>query len=255
MGLFSTSKSSSKNASKDTSKADEKKHTAKSTSTSAATSKTAKPASPPKTSAPMHNGKTFIKAITQRRSHYDLTNKLTIPQEQVTDLIKEAVRVCPSSFNVQSSRVVILYGDSHQRVWNITKDALKRVVPEDQFGASEQKVNGCFASGAGTILFYEDTDAIKQQQEQYPMYAANFPIWSQHSSAIAQFAVWSALSQENIGASLQHYNELIADDLRSAFDIPPSWQLIAQMPFGGFQNPAGEKTFIPDEKRFKVWEN
>lgn len=52
------------------------------------------------------------------------------------------------------------------------------------------------------------------------MYADNFPVWSEHSTGIAQFAVWTALAEQNIGASLQDYNPIIDDEVAAAFDIP-----------------------------------
>ena len=65
---------------------------------------------------------------------------------------------------------------------------------------------------------------------------------------------WTALATENIGASLQHYNPLIDEKIKEAFDIPESWELRAQMPFGSIEAPAGEKEFLPDDVRFKVFE-
>ncbi|TOP23933.1 hypothetical protein, partial [Vibrio parahaemolyticus] len=82
---------------------------------------------------------------------------------------------------------------------------LRKIVPEQAFAATEQKIDS-FAAGAGSVLFFEDQDIVTGLQEQFPLYADNFPIWSEQASGIAQFAVWTALSQENIGASLQHYN-------------------------------------------------
>ncbi|KPA81709.1 putative mitochondrial hypothetical protein [Leptomonas pyrrhocoris] len=194
----------------------------------------------------------YVEAISKRRSIYNLGNKLPRSHAEVTKTIEDAIRQCPSSFNVQSSRAVILYGNSHKKVWDIVKAALKKVTSAEQYAASEAKVNGCFLAGAGTVLFYEDTEAIKGQQKAYPLYADNFPVWSQHSSAIAQFAVWTALAQDGIGASLQHYNQLIEADLRQAFDIPEHWSLIAQMPFGSIEKPADPKTYMEDDKRFMV---
>lgn len=188
-----------------------------------------------------------------RRSIYALGNKLPMAEAEVTKTIIEAARICPSSFNVQGSRLVILYGAEHAKLWNIVKDSIKKVskTPE-AYAESEGKINNCFAAGAGTVLFFEDTDAIKKQQEQYPAYAANFPTFSEHSSAMAQFAVWSALAQDGIGATLQHYNELIVKDVGAAFKLPSHWKLIAQMPFGNILHPAEKRTFIPDEGRFIV---
>ncbi|MFX3806058.1 nitroreductase, partial [Streptococcus suis] len=82
---------------------------------------------------------------------------------------------------------------------------LRKIVPEAAFEGTNTKINS-FAAGYGTVLFYEDQDVVKSLQEQFALYADNFPVWSEHSSAIAQFAVWTALSEQNIGASLQHYN-------------------------------------------------
>jgi predicted oxidoreductase (fatty acid repression mutant protein) len=54
---------------------------------------------------------------------------------------------------------------------------------------------------------------IKGLQEQFALYADNFPVWSEHSTAIAQFAAWTALAEHNVGASLQHYNPIVDDEV------------------------------------------
>ena len=90
-------------------------------------------------------------------------------------------------------------------------------------------------------------------QEQFALYADNFPVWSEHSSAIAQFAVWTALSEHNIGASLQHYNPIVDAEIAEIFDIPANWKLRAQLVFGSIEAPAGEKTFMAEADRFKTF--
>lgn len=204
------------------------------------------------TPAAARSSQGYLAMLAARRSVYRLGAQLPRRPAEVTHTIEEAIRQCPSAFNVQSSRAVILYGAEHAKVWAVVKAALQRVTSAEQYEQSAAKVDGCFAAGAGTVLFYEDRAAIKGQQEQYPTYAANFPVFSQHSSAIAQFAVWTALAQDGIGATLQHYNELIEADLRETFDLPESWQLVAQMPFGSIEAPAGAKTHIADAGRFIV---
>ncbi len=58
-----------------------------------------------------------------------------------------------------------------------------------------------------------------------------------------QFAIW--MHYEGIGASLQHYNPLVECKMTSKeFNIPKSWKLIAQMPFGDIREAAGEKHLI-----------
>ena len=70
----------------------------------------------------------------------------------------------------------------------------------------------------------------------------------------AQQAVWVALANEGVGASLQHYNPLIDEMIAKEFNIPANWKLRAQMPFGSIEAPAGEKEFMADEDRFRVEE-
>ncbi|ATO20379.1 nitroreductase family protein [Acinetobacter sp. LoGeW2-3] len=194
----------------------------------------------------------FLDQIKQRRTIYAIGNNVTLDQAEIENTIKEAVRHSPSSFNSQTSRVVILFGESHQNFWDIVRDTLKKIVPADAFEATNNKINS-FAAGYGTALFYEDQEVVKELQAQFPLYADNFPVWSEHSSAIAQFSTWTALAEKNIGASLQHYNPIIDDEVAIAFDVPSSWKLRAQLVFGSIEAPAGEKTFMNDEERFKTF--
>ncbi len=194
----------------------------------------------------------FLDQIKQRRSIYAIGNNVSLDQTEVENTIKEAVRHSPSSFNSQTSRVVILFGESHQNFWNIVRDTLKKIVPADAFEGTNNKINS-FAAGYGTALFYEDQEVVKELQAQFPLYADNFPVWSEHSSAIAQFATWTALAEKNIGASLQHYNPIIDDEVAIAFDVPSNWMLRAQLVFGSIEAPAGEKTFMDDAERFKTF--
>ncbi|MCL2020728.1 MAG: nitroreductase family protein [Betaproteobacteria bacterium] len=194
----------------------------------------------------------YIETIRKRRSQYSLGKDLPLPQAEVTALIQEAVRQCPSAFNSQSSRAVILFGDQSVKFWNLAKDALQKIVPADSFAQTAQKIDS-FAAGAGTVLFFEDQDVVRGLQEKFAAYADNFPIWSEQSSGIAQYAVWTALASVDIGASLQHYNPIVDAAAQKEWSIPASWKLRAQMPFGSNQAPVGDKTFIENDQRFLVF--
>ena len=192
-----------------------------------------------------------ISLFTQRRTQYALGKTLPIAESDVDALIREAIRLAPSSFNSQSSRAVILFGAAHEQLWNITRETLRPMVPADAFASTDAKMNA-FAAGAGTVLFYEDQDTIKDLQQKFALYADNFPVFSEHSAGMAQFAVWTALAEAGIGASLQHYAPLIDAEVARTWDVPASWKLRAQMPFGSNEAPFPEKTFIADDIRFKT---
>ncbi len=194
----------------------------------------------------------FIEQIKQRRSIYAIGKNVSQTPEQLDAVIQEAIKQSPSSFNSQSSRAVTLYGDSHAKFWEIVRETLRKMVPAENFDSTSQKIDS-FAAGYGTVLFYEDQNVIKDLQEQFALYADNFPVWSEHSSAIAQFATWTALAEINIGASLQHYNPIVDEEVAQTFDIPAYWKLRAQLVLGSIEAPAGEKSFMDDSKRFKTF--
>lgn len=193
----------------------------------------------------------FLDIARKRRTQYALGNDLPLGQEEVTALIQEAVRQAPSSFNSQSSRALILHGAQSVKFWDIVKDELRKIVPADAFPTTEKKIDS-FAAGAGTVLFYEDQGPVKALQEQFPLYADNFPVWSEHSTGMAQYAVWMALAEAGIGASLQHYNPLPDEAVAREWNIPEGWVLRAQMPFGSHAGEIGDKTYIDDAERFVV---
>ncbi len=194
----------------------------------------------------------FLDKIKQRRTIYAIGKNLSVDQKVIEETIQEAVRHSPSSFNSQTSRVVTLFGESHTQFWNIVRETLRKIVPAEAFAGTDAKISS-FAAGFGTALFYEDQATVKALQEQFALYADNFPVWSEHSTAIAQFAVWTALAEQNIGASLQHYNPIVDAEVAAKFNIPESWKLRAQLVFGSIEAPAGDKTFIDDAERFKTF--
>ena len=193
----------------------------------------------------------MLDKLKKRRTQYALGKNLPIPEAQVDSLIREAIRLSPSSFNSQSSRAVILFGKESDKFWNITREALRAVVPAADFEGTSKKIDS-FANGAGTVLFFEDQEPVKALQASFPLYAHNVPIWSEHSTGIAQLAVWATLADADIGASLQHYHPLVDADVAKAWNIPASWKLTAQMPFGSNEAAFAEKTFIDDEVRFRT---
>lgn len=176
--------------------------------------------------------RSFEEAIRHRRSFYAIGDEQLVPAEEIIRAVRIAVRDVPSAFNSQSTRIVLLFGNGHKRLWSIVKDVLRTQVPPEVFPKTAEKIDKSFAGGYGTALFYEDTSVVRSLQERFPLYSDNFPVWSQQTSAMHQFAVWTMLVDLGLGVSLQHYNPLIDDMVRKELDLPENWQLIAQMPFG-----------------------
>lgn len=193
----------------------------------------------------------FLDALKQRRTQYSLGRNLSASKEELTALIQDAIKHSPSSFNSQSSRAIILFGAESEKVWQIAVDEVRKVAPAEGFDKTEAKLNS-FAAGVGTVLFFEDQDVVRSLQEQFALYADNFPVWSEQAGGMAQLSVWTALANADVGASLQHYNPLIDAAVAEQWPVPASWKLRAQMPFGSNEAPFGDKAFMDDAERFRV---
>lgn len=195
---------------------------------------------------------TFKEAVESRRSIYALGNEAVISDEQIEEIISHAVKHTPSAFNSQTGRVVVLLGEQNKRLWKITEDTLRKIVPAENFSSTEERM-AAFGGGYGTVLFFEDMAVVESLQEQFEEYKDNFPVWSLQSSGMLQFVIWTSLENEGFGASLQHYNPLIDDEVKSEWNLPTAWKLLAQMPFGKPLMEAGEKEFLPVEERMKIF--
>lgn len=191
----------------------------------------------------------FWEAIKARRTYYQIGDEAVTGDERIMNVVRDAVRHVPSSFNSQSGRVVVLLGDNHKRLWDITKAELRKMVPSENYPATEAKIDGAFKSGYGTILFFEDNAVVQGLMEKFPAYRENFPVWSQQSSGMLQFTIWTALEAEGWGASLQHYNPVIDDEVKASWNIDPNWKLVAQMPFGKPVAAPNEKDFQAIDQR------
>lgn len=193
----------------------------------------------------------LLEAMKSRRSRYALSDVSPISDARIEEILKELAPLVPSAFNSQSARMVLLLGEKHAKLWSIVMETLRSKVAPDKFPPTEEKING-FAAAHGTILFFEEMDTVEKLQNDFPNYAENFAAWSQQANGMLQYAVWTTLAAEGLGASLQHYNPIIDDQVKGAFSIPKSWKLLAQMPFGKATAEEDPKEKMPADERVLV---
>ena len=96
------------------------------------------------------DSKSFKEAVALRRSIYQLNKKAPIDDKKIQEIVRTAVKEVPSSFNSQSTRVVVLLNDDHDAFWDIVKDILKAHVPEDKWEHTGSRIQG-FRNGYGTV--------------------------------------------------------------------------------------------------------
>ena len=68
--------------------------------------------------------RTFAEALEHRRSYYSISNDSPVLDEEIVHIIRTAVKYVPSAFNSQTTRVVLLLGDEHQKLWRIVKNSI-----------------------------------------------------------------------------------------------------------------------------------
>lgn len=195
---------------------------------------------------------TLFGAIEKRRSVYALGKTRKVTESRIREIVEFALKNIPSPFNSQSGRVVILFDAHSSKFWDLTRDALRKIVSADAFAETDAKLKS-FDAGYGTVLFFEDQKVVDGLMTQYALYKDKFPVWSLQSNGMLEFAVWTALEAEGLGASLQHYNPLVDEAVKKEWKLSETWKLVAEMPFGSVTAPAGVKEFSSIEGRLKVF--
>ncbi|MBR6412520.1 MAG: nitroreductase family protein [Alphaproteobacteria bacterium] len=196
----------------------------------------------------------LMDAICTRRTYYDLSKESPITPQKITDLVALALKHTPSAFNMQSARCVVLFGKNHDQMWDTVAKVLKSIVPAKEFPKTAEKIN-LFKEAFGTVLFFEDEAVLTEFRRKFPLYEDRFQTWAEHGNAMLQINIWMLLEEAGLGASLQHYNPIIDDEIRSIWHWPRNWRLIAQMPFGTPVSEPDEKTFVPIKERLRILED
>ncbi|HHT45181.1 MAG TPA: nitroreductase [Fastidiosipila sp.] len=180
----------------------------------------------------------IINSLKKRRTHYDIKKDLPISQDELVEIVEKVTELVPDSLNMKSARVVLALDEKQDELWDSIYEAFDGQVPREKIDS--------FKAGHGTILYFYDKDVVENMSDTYPFAKDKFPTWSMQANAMLQLAMWSALKEKNIGASLQHYDPVIDEPVRELFDLPDNWVLNAQMPFGaiGSEPEAKEKEDI-----------
>ena len=198
------------------------------------------------------NSKSIVDAIKERRSIRNLKKPENMTKEKIEEILKVALYT-PSAFGMQSARMIVVTGDENKKLWDIAKAEVKKTLPEGQdFKPTEDKLNG-FAAGFGTILFFEEDTTVKNMQDNFSLYADNFPVWAEQANGMLQHSVWMLLHTEGLAASLQHYNPLIDASVKKEWNVPSTWRLRAQMPFGAADEVPGDRKFLDFSEVVKLY--
>lgn len=195
---------------------------------------------------------TFVELAEKRRSVYALGTDSKYTQKDIEARIREVVKQVPTAFNSQTTRIVVLFDEASTKFWDHIYDVQKNVLEGGMVDWMNGVVTGA-KNGIGTVLFFEDRDAVKEM----PAQGAREEAYKQNNNANAQYGVWLALAEMNLGASLQHFNvgyeQGFDKATKAMFNLPASYEMIAQMPFGSIEQELSEKEHIDTDVQVKVF--
>lgn len=186
----------------------------------------------------------IIQLLEKRRSYYEINREIPVDEETIIQFVREATELVPDAFNMKSSRVIVVVGEKQDELWDNIYNAFEGQVPRD-------KIDG-FKNAYGTILYFYDRAVVEDLKSRFELYADKFEEWSIQALGMLQINIWTGLRELEIGASLQHYNPVIDEMVREMFDIPSSWILNAQMPFGAIAAEQEPKEKEDISKRVKI---
>lgn len=199
----------------------------------------------------------FIEATQKRRSIRAVDGTSPVPDSTIVKLAESAILTVPSAFDNQSTRLTVVFGDDHKKLWTITGDALLAKIGQERWEAGTKDRIGAFGGAHGTILFWDDLSVVAALNENSPdIYKDKTEEWVQQSNGMHQYYLWTALEALGLGASLQHYNPLIDAEVQKTWGLPANWKLRAQLVFGtpkpGVPLPDKAQK-LPIDKRLQVF--
>ena len=101
-------------------------------------------------SSAMADSKSFLNATESRRSYYQMTNESTISDARIKELVTHTIKHVPSSFNSQTTRMVVVLKEKHEELWDAIMEIYKMQLPADKFEHAKGRMVG-FRKAYGTV--------------------------------------------------------------------------------------------------------
>jgi hypothetical protein len=99
---------------------------------------------------------TLLELVKSRRTYYNLKAESPISDDAIDHIVQDSVLHVPSSFNTQTSRVVLLLKEEHKKLWDITIKVMEGLVaaghvPKEMFENSTKPKLESFRAAYGTV--------------------------------------------------------------------------------------------------------
>jgi predicted oxidoreductase (fatty acid repression mutant protein) len=110
----------------------------------------------------------LLELVKTRRTYYGLKAESPISDDAIERIVEDSVLHVPSSFNTQTSRVVLLLKEEHKKVWDIAISAMEGLVaagalPQEAYESSTKPKLNAFRAAYGTVSLTSAQYALLEQ--------------------------------------------------------------------------------------------
>ena len=133
------------------------------------------------------------------------------------------------------------------------RQAQEPLLGEDSGGDFYRMVFNTGQNAAASLIFFEDQAAVEVN---IPANPERQTLYKEKNAAITQYTAWLVLADLGYGACLQHFNigakEGYDQSIKDLLQVPDSWELNAQMPFGLLKDLPDAKEKLPIDQIIQI---
>eukprot|EP01113_Clastostelium_recurvatum_P023543 TRINITY_DN2808_c0_g1_i3.p1 TRINITY_DN2808_c0_g1~~TRINITY_DN2808_c0_g1_i3.p1 ORF type:complete len:285 (+),score=60.42 TRINITY_DN2808_c0_g1_i3:124-978(+) len=176
-----------------------------------------------------------------RRPSSTLTTKTTTSSSPKSSSRDNITRAINSSVHTHhpSSRVIILVGKDHIKLWDFIYFSMKAILTDEEFKESPHaalasrlmNVDGHHTTTAGTVLFLEKAGSRPHTYRPRTLQPRGLASYTS-SKSYPEDDVHSTLYALGLASSIQFFSGLIESTARQYWNLPSGYRLVSQMPFG-----------------------
>lgn len=88
----------------------------------------------------------YLEAVKYRRTVYGVNDDVSVSDDRIIEIVNEVIQTLPSSWNMQSTRILVTLGKEHKRFWDAVIAAAKPFFLEKQGGEGWKRNENRFKS-------------------------------------------------------------------------------------------------------------
>ena len=150
---------------------------------------------------------------------------------EMRERVLQAVHLTPAAYNLPPWRVVMVH-ERREETWQQIENAFRDHLSGERLERNLARLDG-FRSGVALALIFEDLTVGRVLREEKGASDELATQFVQQALGMVQLSLWLAVTAEGLSASLQHWEEFLADRAEQLTGLPATdFQLAAAMPIG-----------------------